>query len=286
MATWPPDLPSQTGRTALVTGANTGVGLVTARELARAGARVHLACRNKDKADAAMATIRQEVPGADLAFLPLDLGSLASVRAAAETFLATGEPLHLLINNAGLVGVGETTDGFELTFGVNHIGPFLLTTLLLDRVKESAPARIVTVASAAHRRASGLDFEQVRGATRSKTGFDRYAESKLANVLFSAELAHRLDGSGVLAASLHPGVVASDIWRRVPNPFRWLASLFMLNVDDGARTSLHCATAPDLESGAYYDKQRVRKTTALGADRELGRSLWAATEQWVGGRQP
>lgn len=281
MANWPPTLPSLSGRTALVTGANTGIGFVTAQELARAGARVHLACRSEEKAQAAIGRIRAAVPTADLAFLSLDLGSLDAVRASAAAFLARDEPLHILVNNAGLVGRGTTKDGFELTFGVNHIGTFLFTTLLLDRLKEAAPSRIVTVASRAHTRTKGIDLDGVRRATPAGTGFGQYAQSKLANVLFSAELATRLEGTGVQAVSLHPGAIATDVWRDVPGPLRWLLKLFLISVENGTRTTLHCATADDLQSGAYYDKERVKATSAAGADRELGAALWAATEEWV-----
>jgi retinol dehydrogenase 12 len=286
MAQWPPLLPSLSGRTALVTGANTGIGFVTAMELARVGARVHLACRNEEKARAAMERIRAEVPEADLEFLSLDLDSLVAVRASAAAFLATGEPLNLLINNAGLVGRGTTKDGFEKTFGVNHIGVFLFTTLLLDKLKESTPSRIVNVASNAHTRTRGIDLDGVRRATPSGTGFGQYAQSKLANVLFSAELASRLEGTGVLTVSLHPGAIATDVWRDIPGPFRWFLKLSLLSVEDGARTTLHCATAADLQTGAYYAKERVTKTSAAGADRELGRALWAASEEWVRGGTP
>ncbi len=281
MAHWPPPLPSLSGRTALVTGANTGIGFVTAQELARVGARVHLACRSEEKARAAMDRIRGDVPDADLEFLSLDLDSLDAVRASAEAFMATGEPLNLLINNAGLVGRGTTKDGFEKTFGVNHVGVFLFTTLLLDKLKESTPSRIVNVASKAHTRTKGIDLDGVRRATPAGTGFGQYAQSKLANVLFSAELADRLQGTGVLSVSLHPGAIATDVWRDIPGPFRWFLKLFLLSVEDGARTTLHCATASDLQTGAYYANERVTNTSAAGADRELGRALWAASEEWV-----
>ncbi len=283
MSNWPPSLPSQAGRTAIVTGANTGIGLVTAMELARAGARVHLACRNQGKAEAAMALIRAQVPAADVAFLALDLASLASVRASAARFLATKEPLHLLVNNAGLVARGTTKDGFELTFGVNHIGTFLFTRLLLDKLQASTPSRVVTVASRAHTRTRGIDLDAVCRPTPAGTGFGQYAQSKLANVLFTAELASRLEGTGVQAVCLHPGVIASDVWRRVPAFARWFMGLFMLSVEEGARTSLVCATTSDLHNGAYYDRGRPVATSEAGADREMGAALWAVSEEWVRG---
>ncbi len=283
MASWPPDLPSLSGKTAIVTGSNTGIGLITARELARAGARVHLACRNQDKARAAVEAIREEVPGADLALLPLDLASLASVRESAEAFLATGEPLHLLVSNAGLVAPGLTKDGFELTFGVNHIGTAHFTNLLVDRLKESAPARIVTVASRAHKRTGGIEFDKVRVPTRSTTAFPEYAQSKLGNILYTAELGERLDGTGVTTYSVHPGVVATDVWRRVPWGFRHLMKLFMVTPEEGSLTTLYCATAPELAevTGRYYSESKERTPLRRGTDVDLRKELWARTEEWI-----
>jgi len=276
---------SLAGKTALVTGANTGIGLVTARELARAGAKVWIACRSRDKGEAALGDIRTAVPGAELDFLPLDLASLASVRSAADTILASGDGLSLLVNNAGLGGAhGKTADGFEIHFAVNHLGHYLLTRLLLDRLKASAPARIVNVASTGHYRSKGLSWERLREPTRSRTGLPEYFDSKLANVLFAKALARRLEGTGVTACALHPGVVASDIWRRIPQPFRWLAMQFMLTNEQGAATSLHCATAPELgsETGLYYDACAPRKPSRLARDAALCEELWTRSAVWVG----
>src|SRR5512146_956482 len=182
------------GKVALVSGANTGIGRVTAVELARQGAQVFLACRSAPRAQAVLEEIRA-LPGGTAELLPLALDDFASIRACADGFLARGLPLHLLINNAGLAAArGETRQGFELAFGVNHLGHFLLTQLLLERIKSAAPARIVTVASKAHYRARGIDWDAVRAPTRSATGLHEYQVSKLANVLFSAELARRLGG--------------------------------------------------------------------------------------------
>jgi retinol dehydrogenase-12 len=278
-------LPDLTGKTALVTGANTGIGLVTAKELARAGARVWLACRNKDKADAAMQHIRAEVPAANLAFLQLDLGDLAQIRQAAKLFLDTQEPLHLLINNAGLAGThGLTKDGFEVHFGTNHLGPYLLTRLLLDRVVESGPSRIVCVASRAHYRSKGLPFERFKQSTPSKTGLPQYSDSKLCNVLFVRSLAKRLQGSQTTTYSLHPGVVASDIWRHVPQPFRWIALRFMITNEQGAQTSLYCATSPacGAETGLYYDDCARKTAGKLGRDDTLAETLWQRSAEWAG----
>ena len=215
--------------------------------------------------------------------LPLDLGDLGSVKRCAEAFLATGEPLHGLINNAGLAGTkGMTPSGFEIAFGTNHVGPFLLTNLLLERLRDSAPARIVIVASVAHYNAPGIDFEAVRRPTSSFTGMREYSVSKLANVLHAQELARRLDRTGVNTYALHPGTVASDIWRRVPWPLRPLMKRRMITPEQGARTSVYCATSPEVaeQTGQYYDDCR-RKEPAAAATAALAAELWRRSRDWT-----
>jgi NAD(P)-dependent dehydrogenase (short-subunit alcohol dehydrogenase family) len=272
------------GRNVLITGANTGIGFATVRVLAGRGARIWIAGRSDAKTRDAMRRVIDETQNTALHYLPLDLGSLSSVRACADAFLVADEPLHVLINNAGLAGQRGTTDsGFELAFGTNHVGPFLLTARLLDRIRESAPARIVTVASDAHFAAKGIDYELVRKRTRNRTGFPEYAVSKLANVLHSQELDRRLEGTGVTTYALHPGVIASDIWRKVPWPVRSLMKLRMRSPEEGAKTSLYCATDPSLanESGHYYEDE-ARKDPSQVATPELAAELWDQTENWVG----
>jgi retinol dehydrogenase 12 len=271
-----------TGRTFLVTGANVGIGLATARGLAARGGRVHLACRSEAKGKAAVAGLAAEADNDQIGFLPLDLASLASVRACAQAFLALGEPLHVLINNAGANEHGLTADGFEMAFGVNHLGHFALTTALLDCLAGSAPARVVTVSSMAHYQAKGVDFDRLRQPTRSRTGLPEYAVSKLCNVLFTQELARRMNGRGVTTYALHPGIVASDMVRRWPRPVRPLMKLAMLTTEQGARTTLYCATAPELAqaTGRYYDKCREREPSRV-ATGELGRLLWEQSEKWA-----
>lgn len=272
------------GKVAIVTGANTGIGEVTAAELARRGARVYLACRSEEKTRPVLEKLRAESGERSAEFLALDLASLESVRSAAEKFLATKEPLHLLIDNAGLAGQkGLTKEGFELTFGVNHIGHFLFTNLLLQRLIESAPARIVIVSSRAHRRPKTLTFDKVRELTKLP-GMREYGQSKLANVVFARSLAKRLLGSGVTTYSLHPGVVASDIWRKVPIPFRWLMKLFMVSTEEGARTTLYCATEPGIakESGRYYSSSKQASMNPAAEDEALGERLWHESERWTG----
>ena len=276
--------PRLSGHVALVTGANTGIGLVTARELARRGAHVFIACRSAARAQPALDDIRSASGNPQVEALALDLGDFASVRRCASTFLALGLPLHLLVNNAGLAGSrGFTASGFELAFGVNHMGHFLLTQLLLERLRASAPARIVTVASRAHTRTDGIDWDALRLPTRTRTAIHEYAVSKLANVWFSAELGRRMAGSGVTTYALHPGVVASDVWRSVPWPFRSLIKLRMISTEEGAKTSLYCATAPECagETGLYYDRCRVRPASTLGQDTTLAQELWRRSEAWL-----
>ncbi len=280
-----PSAPSPlAGRVALVTGANAGIGKVTATTLAQQGAQVFIACRPGPRSDAALADIRTSAPAATVDLLPLDLGDLASVRACAQAFLARGLPLHLLINNAGVAGAkGLTASGFELGFGTNHIGHFLLTQLLLPCLKASAPARIVNVASRMHYRVDGIDFEAVRQPTRSATGLPEYGVGKLANVLFTAELGRRLAGTGVTTYALHPGVVATEVWRSVPWPLQGLIKLFMITPEEGARTTLYCATAPEVagETGLYYDKCRPKTPSRAARDEALAQELWRRSEAWV-----
>jgi len=271
------------GRTFIVTGANSGIGRITAETLARRGAQVFLGCRSPGKAEAIAAPLR--AGGAKAEVLALDLADLSSVRLAATAFVARGLPLHGLINNAGLAGTRSLTrDGFELTFGVNHLGHFLLTRLLEARLRESAPARVINVSSQAHRSAKGIDFTVLRQRARSRTALPEYAVSKLANVLFTRELARRWAGSGVTAAALHPGVVATGIWRRLPGPLRWLLTRFMISPEEGARTTIFCATAPELAgvSGRYYDRGRESTPSRVAQDDALGARLWAESEKMVG----
>jgi len=278
------ETPLKEQRVALITGANTGIGRVTARELAKQGMHVFVACRSRERTQALLDEIQAVAPGAKAEWLALDLASLASVRQCAQAFLARGLPLHLLVNNAGLAGAkGMTKDGFELAFGVNHLGHFLLTQLLLERIKSSAPARIVTVASRAHHQAHGMDWQALRAPTGSATAIAEYAVSKLANVLFSAELARRLAGSGVTTYALHPGVIASDVWRSAPWLLRVLVKPFMLSTEKGAATTLYCAIEPSLasETGLYYDQCRVKTPSKLARDLALAAELWKRSEDWV-----
>jgi len=275
------------GKTVLVTGANTGLGRVTAEVLARRGARLILANRSEERTQPVLEAIA--AAGGDATFHPLDLGDLASVRQSAAALLARDEPLHVLVNNAGLAGArGQTADGFELAFGVNHLGPFLFTLLLLPALRRAGEARVVFVASRAHKRAKRFDLDAVQGPTASRTGFPEYARSKLANVYTSRELGRRLAGTGITTYAVHPGVVASDVWRRVPWPIRPLVKLFMVSTEEGARTQNWCASAPELagETGRYYAKCQEAPLQGLGDDDTLARALWDRSIAWTGAPEP
>lgn len=266
-----------TGKRCVVTGANTGIGEVTARELARAGAEVILACRSQTRADEAKARIIAQSGSPNVSAHLLDLGNLAQVRASAE---ALEGPIDLLINNAGLAGTqGLTDDGFELAFGVNHLGHYLFTRLLLPQVANTG--RIVNVASRAHYRTDGIPFDKLRQKTATTTGLPEYAVSKLSNVLFTKALVRRV--GEIRVHSLHPGVVASDVWRRVPWPFRSIIKLFMLSNEDGAKTTLHCAMseACGRETGLYYDKSAPKDPNPAALDEGLQEELWRRSAEWV-----
>jgi len=271
--------------TFLITGGNTGIGLSTATALARDGGRVFIACRSAAAGETAVARIKAASGSDDVRLLMLDLASLSSVRACAAEFLALDEPLHVLVNNAGVGGQrGLSADGFELHFAVNHLGHFALTQLLLDRLAASGPGtRVVNVSSEAHYNARGIDFAAVRRRTATFAGAREYAVSKLCNVLFTQELARRLDRTVVTSYALHPGVVASDIWRRVPRLARPFITRRMLTTEQGAVTSVYCATSSAAagDSGLYYDKCAVRPPSAAVTP-ELAELLWKHSAEWTG----
>jgi retinol dehydrogenase-12 len=266
------------GQTYLLTGATSGIGRATALALAGRGARLVLACRSAERARAVVEEVEAAAgPGRAVA-VPLDLADLASVRACAAAVVARGEPIHVLVNNAGVAGVrGATAQGFELTFGVNHLGHFLLTGLLLDGLGEAAPGRVVNLASKAHYGAKALEWDALQRPTRTRTGLVEYQVAKLCNVLFTRELARR----GTETVAVHPGVIASGIWRPVPWPFRPLATRFMGTPDAGARATVQWATgALGVASGSYVDVDRVAEPSPLVTP-ELAADLWRRSEAWT-----
>ncbi|HEY5922378.1 MAG TPA: SDR family NAD(P)-dependent oxidoreductase [Kofleriaceae bacterium] len=272
------------GRVVVITGANIGIGRAVAEALAMRGASLRLLCRSIAKAEPVVAALLAHT--SDVVVIECDLGRLASVRTAALELLAREEPIHILVNNAGVAGQrGVTSDGFELHFGVNHLGHFLLTQLLLDRLRASAPARIVHVASGNHRKARGIDWEAVRRPTESVSGLPEYGVSKLANVLFSAELSRRLADAGVTSYAVNPGRVASNIWQRVPWPIRPLFKLTMRSTTDGARSTVLAATAKDVDSGRYYGAGGDEEVPSAPArDAALAGDLWHHSLLWTAPR--
>lgn len=277
------------GRTAVVTGANSGIGKMTAQELARRGARVVLACRSRERGEAAAFDLRQESGNNEVIFMALDLASLASVRAFATAFLNSEPRLDILIHNAGISSCGRTREPFNLLLRVNHIGPFLLTHLLLPRLKTCAPSRVVVVSSAAHRRGR-LNFTRLdRPVVGWQQELRAYADSKLANVLFARELATQLEGTGVTCYAAHPGPVNSELFlRHVPGwlrpLLRPLAWLVLRAPGGGAQTPLYCALQEGIEplSGRYFANCHVEEVPPAARDDRAARQLWETSKRLAG----
>ncbi|XP_046891679.1 dehydrogenase/reductase SDR family member 13-like [Hypomesus transpacificus] len=280
------------GKTAIVTGSNTGIGKTTAIDLAKRGARVILACRSKQRGDAALAEIKKESGSNQVVFMQLDLGSLKSVRSFVETFLKTEPRVDLLINNAGIYMQGKTEDGLGMMFGVNHIGHFLLTILLLDRLKECGPSRVVNVSSTFHNFGT-IDFNclsihkelGVGNTTIDDTKI--YSNSKLCNVLFTHELAKRLKGTKVTCYSLHPGSINTDLTRDakiLAMLLKPITMLFFKTPVQGSQTTLHCALQEGLEplSGRYFSNCTVRDVYAKAKDDAVAKKLWEVSETLCG----
>ncbi|XP_070685703.1 dehydrogenase/reductase SDR family member 13-like [Pempheris klunzingeri] len=281
------------GKTVIVTGSNTGIGKVTAIDLARRGARVILACRSKQRGEAALHEVRRESGSNQVVFMPLDLGSLKSVRSFAETFLKSEARLDVLVNNAGIYLQGRTEDGLGMMFGVNHIGHFLLTSLLLDRLKQCEPSRVVNVSSVAHNFGK-IDFDclNTHKALGLGTSFMEvlqvYSDSKLCNVLFTHELAKRLQGTKVTCFSLHPGAINSELARNTSSVLQLLlkplTAFFFKNTVQGAQTSLHCAVQEGIEplSGRYFSNCTVREVYDKAKDDAAAKKLWELSERLCG----
>jgi NAD(P)-dependent dehydrogenase (short-subunit alcohol dehydrogenase family) len=271
------------GKTCIVTGASSGIGHETAVALARAGARVAIVCRTADKGERALTEIRQR-SGGDVALFVADFGSQRAVRALAVRLAAALPRVDVLVNNAGLIMDERvlTEDGLETTFAVNHVGYFLLARLLEPKLIASAPARIVNVASRAHRSGT-IRFDDLMGA-RSYDGWRAYAQSKLANIAFTYELARRLAGTGVTANCLHPGVVASNFGNAGPALIRLgvrLGRPFLKSPERGAETSVYLAAAPELEgvTGKYFVNRREARSSDESHNLAVATRLWKVSEE-------
>ncbi|CAG8747673.1 21280_t:CDS:2, partial [Dentiscutata erythropus] len=274
-------IPDLSGKVAIVTGGNTGIGIITARELARKNAHVFVASRSKDRDESAVELIKEETKNDAVEFLQLDLQSLNSVKIAAETFLARNLPLHIL--------------WYQDQFDTNHIGHFVFTLLLLPTIKASAPSRIVNVSSGMHKLApspAGIEFEKLNDP-KALTSTQRYSQSKLANILFTLGLNKRLSGTNVYCNCLHPGVVRTEASRGIEadwgawiKPILSVITFFFLTPDDGALTQLYCATSPEIEEknlrGKYFVPfGEVDEPTTLAKDEELAKKLWDFSENFV-----
>lgn len=281
--------PSQTlaGKTAVMTGATSGIGQAAAIELAARGARLVLVARNPARADETIAAIRARTPGADVEIVRGDLASLREVRSAAADVLARCPRIDILMNNAGVVKLARevTVDGFEATFALNHLAYFLFTDLLLDRLRATDGARIVSTASDAHRFGGALDFDDLQAERRYRT-FGVYGRSKLANILWTRELGRRLQGSGVTANCFHPGGVATrlgqseKLWTRVVG---WLMSYVLRTPEKGAATGVWLATAPELAdvTGRYFADEREKQPAKFAQDDAAAKRLWEVSEELV-----
>ncbi|CAB4037309.1 Hypothetical predicted protein [Paramuricea clavata] len=277
------------GKTALITGGNTGLGKATALTLAQKGARVILACRSLKRGDKAASEIRSQVENAQVAVYFLDLSSLNSVRKFVQDFVRTENGLHILINNAGIYGCPhwKSEDGYEMQFAVNHLGHFLLTNLLMDTLAQSAPSRVLVVTSSLHKRGT-IEFDDLSGDKDYKPR-KAYAQSKLANLLFAHELNKRLP-SGVTVNSLHPGIVWTELARYSTfNPIlRYLAYPLLLLILktpwQGAQTTTYCATEPSLQevSGLYFGDCKQEECAQHAKDDGTAKKLWEVSEKMTG----
>jgi len=286
----------QTGRTAVITGANTGLGYETAAALAAKGAQVVLAIRNLDKGKDAADRIARRTPGATVAIQELDLSSLESVRAAADELRSKHDAVDLLINNAGVMMTPKSTtkDGFELQFGTNHLGHFAFTGLLLDRVLATPGSRVVTVSSTAHRFVRGIRFDDLQWE-RDYSRARAYGQSKLANLMFTYELQRRLAGTNSIAVAAHPGGANTELGRNTPAPlrivFNFVGPRLMQGPDMGALPTLRAATDPGVLGGQYFGPDgfgeqrghpKVVASTQASHDTEAQRRLWAVSEELTG----
>ena len=274
-------------KTCIVTGASSGIGKETSKKLAELGATVVMVCRDQKRGERAMSEIKAAHNNARVDLLIADFASLDSVRALAKDFLTKYDTLQVLVNNAGRVNVmrSVTVDGFEATFQVDYLSHFLLTNLLLEVLKKSAPSRIVNVSSASHYggHLAFEDLQMVRGYGVMKA----YSQAKLAQVLFTYELSRRLEGTGVTVNSLHPGAVATNIWKSSMGPLSPLGNitrLFLISPEKGAETPVYLASSPEVEgvTGKYYDHKLVKQSSAESYDQATAKKLWDESERMAG----
>ena len=277
-------LDSMAGKVCMVTGANSGIGKATALGLANIGATVVMVCRSQERGEAALTEIKQKSSSDRIFLLLADLASQAAIRRLAEDFKSQYSALHVLINNAGIIPRKRqvTVDGFETQFAVNHLAPFLLTNLLLDTLKSSAPARIVTVTSDMHRGAS-ISFDDLQ-SVGSYRPVRVYSETKLANVLFTYELARKLQGTKVTANCLHPGMVATKLLADgigIPRPLTSTTKLIGSSPEKGAKTSIYLAASPEVEgvSGKYFVRQNPVESSQISYDQSLAGRLWTKSAE-------
>jgi NAD(P)-dependent dehydrogenase (short-subunit alcohol dehydrogenase family) len=274
------------GKTCMITGATSGIGRASALELGKMGARLILLCRNRARGEELVREI-QRSGNSEVELMVADLESQAQIRKLAADFLASEKPLHVLMNNAGVFNLKRqlTSDGLEAVFAVNHLAYFMLSLLLLDRIKESAPARIINIASDLHQRAT-LKFDDL-GGERSYGGMSSYGQSKLANVAFTYELARRLVGTGVTVNCVHPGAVATNLAKNngALAAVVWkLIGVFMKSPDNGARTQVYLASAPELEgvTGKYFINSKQAGSSAESHDVNVARRLWEVSAKMTG----
>lgn len=284
---------SLTGKNVIVTGANAGIGYETALDLAGRGANIILACRNQAKAQEACDKIIEKTKNNNVEIEIIDLGDLKSIKEFSERIKAKWSRLDILINNAGLFhnDYSKTIDGFEKHFGTNYLGPYYLTRLLLDLIKNSEPSRIINVSSMAYK-GNRMIWDDLQLEKKYKS-FTAYGQSKLGNVLFTTELAKKLHGTNVTAVSLHPGFVDTEIFRSRDDQSLWtsllqltmpIARLFAKTKDDGAKTSVHCAVSDEVPSqtGSYFNNCKVEKLQSEGVDAEAAERLWKLSAEMVG----
>ncbi|OGO76147.1 MAG: short-chain dehydrogenase [Chloroflexi bacterium RIFOXYD12_FULL_57_15] len=279
------------GKVCLVTGATSGIGEVTARALTQMGATVIVVGRDLQRGAATLSRIKAAAPTAQVEFMLADLSSQAQIRQLAQEFKRKYSRLDVLVNNAGGVSIArkQSVDGIEMTFALDHLNYFLLTHLLLDTIKASAPARIVNVASEAHRRVPGINFNDLQ-SERGYNSVRAYGQAKLANVLFTYELARRLDGTNISVNVLHPGVVATDMWfadtrlRRNNGILRTLVvqliRLAAISPEQGAQTMIYLATSPEVEgvTGKYFAKEKEAQSSPASHDHAAATRLWQVSE--------